>query len=411
MKLPRGVFFLVLLVLALLLWREVRVGVLQSAEDSLTMWVAESARPDLAAPPGPTLVFQGGVTGAELSSLDIGLFVRAATRLGARVVAVAAYEFDVTQLNLEVRPSETTRYVAGSLLLPRSAGGGLSPGFLAGVDPVGWKGEDFAGSYSTFPAERGWQSGFLNLPSGGGSRNAVPILAKWRGELVPSFALAVYNAFLTGGTLAEIEGSLANGLRLCSWILPVDPDGLIPLQSSALRQLRRVDMDDLLLEVERVEQGRPANTAITDLIAGRMVILGTLLPEGGSTIRLGEGRQLSLAEFQGLAVASLQAALRFPPLPLWVDAICLLLSLLWAGVLRGASLDRAVALFVAGVAGWFLLAFVMVQQFAQVPPLLLPNLVFLAALILRICFHQKPTLPPEAAAALASKEKSSTHDQ
>jgi hypothetical protein len=164
---------------------------------------------------------------------------------------------------------------------------------------------------------------------------------------------------------------------------------MIPLSSTALRNLRRLDMDDLLLEVERVEQGRPANAAVTDLIADRLVILGTLLPERGSTIRLGEGRQLSLSEFQGLAVASLLQALQLPRVPLWGDLVSVAFSLLLAAAIHTSSRDRACALFLAGVAGIFLAGFLVVQQFAVVPSILLPSTLLLTALLLRLVFHQK----------------------
>jgi hypothetical protein len=395
MKMPKAAYYLVLVVLAALLWRELRLGLLQPMEERLAGWLGEVAGADAGRPDGPTLVFQGGVTGAELSSLDIGLFVRAATRLGARVVAVAAYEFDVSQISLDVRSDVAHRHVAGSLLLPRAVGSGLAPAPLPGLTGAARGGENFLGSYSTFPADRGWTAGFLNLPATGAQRNRVPILGLLRGEPVPSFALAVYLASLSAqtGPTEEKTGAISttpsSDLRLGRHILPLDAEGMIPLSSTALRNLRRLDMDDLLLEVERVEQGRPANAAVTDLIADRLVILGTLLPERGSTIRLGEGRQLSLSEFQGLAVASLLQALQLPRVPLWGDLVSVAFSLLLAAAIHPSSRDRACALFLAGVAGIFLAGFLVVQQFAVVPSILLPSTLLLTALLLRLVFHQK----------------------
>lgn len=377
--------FLIVLFAGLLLWSESRKGILAGAEASLGGWIASAG--DGNGMLIPTLVFQGGVTGEELSALDIGLFVRAATRLGARVVGVVAYQFPFSQISLEVTPAPKTKFVAGSLLMERAASAGLPPEFLRGLSVDAWQPETFVGNFSTFFSGRGWKGGFLNLPVADSGIAGLPVFARLGDEMVSSFALSCYLAAHSDLKLQEIVGDPERGLILGAQCLPVSSTGRLPMDVSLIRQVRRLDMDDLLLEVERMEHGRSPNPKTVALIRNQIVLLGTLQTEDAENFRLDSGRQLSLVEYQGMAIAGLQHALRPRFVAWWMDLLVLLAVCGFALALWRIQLSAVVPIGIIAVAFWLLLTQAWVQQHGILLPLIFPILLILLAILLRIFLH------------------------
>lgn len=379
-------FLLILFVVGVLCWRESRHGSLMGLERQAARWTAQAAGLETADGSGhlPTLVFQGGLAGGELQALDIGLFSRAAQRLGARVAAVVTYDFPSSEIRLLVpEGEEVPRHLAGTLLIERSARAGLEPLTLPEVEAANWKLEQYRGSFSAFPLDRGWQGGFLNLPARVGAAGSISLLAELDGTIVASFALAAHLAGTTSAHAATVRSFGEEGLQLGHWLLPMKADGSLPLESSLLGGLRRVDMDDVLLEVERLERGGPVNDELRSLFADRTVLFGTL---AGGNLRLEGGRQFSLVEFQGLALASLQAALIPLPPPWWADAGGLVFGLLAAWTARRSGEGRRWAAFLAWAAGWMLLVLGVAGDWHLVLPIVYPTLLILLAWPLSFLF-------------------------
>ncbi len=392
MKHPLLPVFLILSLAGVFAWRETRYGILVPAELALEKWAATAAGAPAFREFIPTVVLQGGIDGGQLSAIDIGLFARASLKLGARVAAVAAYEFPPSQISLNFserasRESIQTRFVAGSLLLPNSSREGLAPLSLAVVPKSVQRVEMFRGAYSSFTSGAGWSGGFVNLPTGanfGAEALAVAML----GEVpVASFSLAtVLGALGLEGKDLQIAGdSLALGGR----ILPLSQDGSVPLLPDAIRQLRRLDMDDLLLESERQEQGNPPNPEVMTMVRDQILLLGTLGAEQDAELRLGSGRRLSLVEYQGVSIASFFSALRPLLSPWWVDFLTLLLFVgfgMW--IWKFALLDSMI-LGIAVGAAWLLFALTVPLQGGFFVPILAPIILIFLGGILRILL--KPT--------------------
>lgn len=383
----------ILLLVALLCIRETESGFLKDAERGVSLWVASAAgskSPPPVAP--PTLVFQGGIDASQLSALDIGLFARAARKLSSSVVATTTYEFPKSEVSLEVgsEAADAPRFIAGSLLMNRAAKAGMPAIALPGLVSADWKTEEFSGSFSGFFAGSGWQGGFLNLPSRAGQVGRFPVLAKLDNLIVASFPLAALLAQFPNVDPASVTGDPASGILIGDWLLPVAQDGSLAFDVSLLGSLRRIDMDDVLVNVERIDRGGAADPSVTALFSGQTVLLGTLgASDGESGIRMDSGRQFSLVEFQGLALASLQAAMVPRKLDFPWNWLFLLASV-GGGILLIRSTPRLRPwLAVLFVAFWILFALSFYGSASRVPPLISP------LVVLSVAFLLAPVLNPQ----------------
>lgn len=388
MKRPLLPILLIVFFCGLLLVRETRTGLLEKPERVLAGWVV-SGQGTAAMELPPTLVLQGGMTGGDLSALDIGLFSRAASKLGAGVAAVATYEFPPSQISLEVSAS-ATHHVGGVILLAQTGEAGLPPLPLeAFAENVSHR-ENFGGSFSSFPSDRGWSGGFLNLPQGADDGGKVSVVAAIEGKWVASFALAA----LLGGDSLRLTAAGQNdepALQIGEKTLRLEDDGSIFLDANLIRVLRRLDMDELLLAAERLERGREPSPDTLELVQNRILILGTLA-EDSEAIRLDSGRRLSMVEFQGVAIASLQAALHPRMVSIYGDLACLFFLCLFAiGLWWVEKVGSVLVVVLAVLAGWVLLVQSFAAQTGLALPMVMPLSLLLLAGLLRIVmrFHRK----------------------
>ncbi len=387
MKRPLLPVFLIIACAGALLWRETRSGTLESPELEMSRWAA-SASGAIKETSLPTLVFQGGVSQSELSDFDIGMFVRACSRLGAKVAAVATYEFPSSQLSLQT-PASSTSFIAGCLLVEKNATAGISPEPLQLPEREKWNPETFSGCFSAFSPGRGWQAGFLNLPVNKDTSDRLTVFSRLQGNDVSSFAFACFLAAQRpeNKTLPPLSGSPSTGISIASLTLPVSKEGLLPQDASLIRLLKRVDMDDLLLQAERTESGRSVDKKIVGKIKGKIVLLGTLSQED-SSIRIGGKRQLSMVEYQGLAIASILAQASQKKLPWWGDILLLSALCAYSLALWFVRISWILVVSAASLAGYFLFALSCTAQFGFALPLLFPSLLILCAACLRYLLRQ-----------------------
>lgn len=405
MKRPILPAFLVLLLLGLILWRETTAGFLVSTERNAAAWTFLAM--DGKAPPNPevVLILQGGITGEELSTLDVGLFTRAVARLEAAVGGIAAWEIPSAQIRLiPPRPSASpeppalpvTRFIAGTILLPGPSLSGELPAPLWEDRPLsdtGLTSPNFSGAYSSFPPDLGWTTGFLNLSGtekSADSSGGFLTLAGLSDVAVPSFALATVLA--SQSDLAHLENPTLGRFLLDGHVLPISATGELPLVAPLLSTLHRVDMDDLLLEAERREKNLPGDDSLRAILRGSIALLGTLAQDEKILTAPGSQRRLSLVEYQGLAIKSLLAALRPPSAPWWAGGIALLIFLplatsLW--FLRRSTACITAILLLCGVG---LLGGALSAQLHLLLPMLVPTGLLFAAAILRLVLR-RPQLP------------------
>ncbi|MCX7713052.1 MAG: hypothetical protein N2035_05230 [Chthoniobacterales bacterium] len=321
---------LVAFLVGTLSWRETENGLLAKLETNLQQWIAESNGQYWTKPLKITVVFQGGITASELSSLDVALFIRAAERLGAKVAAIATPSFINT--GVQIPQNVEIPVILGTLLTHSPIQEGVPPLPLPILES-NWHLEHFNGFTSPIEAEPKFGCGFLNLPSGVAR---FPLFASLDGKIVSSFALACWLAYQNIEP-SKIESTIQNTVRIGNTLLPVASDATLPLKPETFTSLRRLDMDELILEAERSFQSKKTISQIHKVVEGSVIILGTLLEKAdiqGATQEF--GRRLSLAEYQGVALASL----------------CKSLSPRKTGFL----LNLAIMLFICAVSSFFCLA-------------------------------------------------------
>lgn len=387
--------FATLLVAGILLHREAGSGVFESQERAVSGLMTRALAGAQGGIKGVTLVIQGGISGAELSPLDVALFTRAASRLGASVAAVCSWRLPESAITLEPSPAEPgaprAPLVGGALLLNRESRTGKAPSgpaAVAGASAVsGLVLQSFSGFHSSFPSNSGWETGFLNPPDSPSEEPLAPVVASLEGGPVFSFA----------ALCALISSSPPDSARLLppgrgygayllgeGWRLPLRADGNLPMDSSLLRNVARVDMDDLLLEAERAARGSANDPEVTGLVRDRIVILGTLALDDAAGAAAGGRRKLSLAEYQSLAVVNLLSHIEPVAAP-WPAALAaILFSMVVAvGIWR---LRRAPAALAAAAAFclWLLLIGPLFVAAGYAIPVLAPAGLLLCALLLRI---------------------------
>lgn len=362
-----------------LVWRETEAGLLIETERSLSRWIQQASGQSAVQHVKVTLVFQGGISSSELTTLDVALFVRAAERMGARVAAIAASHFAPTAVSL---PQNVAIPVVYGVLLSRfTLREGISPMELS-LESTDWQLEEFAGYSSSAPIDiKGQTGGFINLSA---RVSRVPILGNLNGQVVGSFPLACYFAFQKWKA-DEVSGLPNKGLKIHKLNLPLGTDGTLPLRTKALKDLHRLDMDDLLLAAERKQQGHKVDDNIQKIVDGSILILGTLTSE--QRIETGEnefGRRLSLAEYQGMGLLSLAG--EFFPRGIETDgkALLWLLCGIGSGIFGLVGRSRVFPIAAMVVAGWLLAAFAASATEGTSLPMLFPLAIFAAGWIVRI---------------------------
>lgn len=108
-------------------------------------------------------------------------------------------------------------------------------------------------------------AGFTNLPDDISDAIHVPLLFRYRGEVIPSFALEAILLWLrlTPGEVSIDLGShisLPHGRRI-----PIRSDGTLLISPNASRKARHMDLSDLLVAAQQRDAGQQKNSEIDSL--------------------------------------------------------------------------------------------------------------------------------------------------
>ena len=343
MSRPASWFLLVVCLAGLLLARESRQpgGSLAGVDRAFLDWLAVNAKPAGASaraveksPPVTLVEIDDAVLDTPgrwpLSALEYAGFLQAIQPYDPAVVAVAP----VLDLPPSAPGSEqilldqalTVSRLLLAVQLGIDAPAGRDPAAVAEFPAVG----EVTGPVGALPeftelaaapnARLGLlaaATGAINLPGEAGPVRDLPLLFRWRGRVVPTFALQALTLALR---LSPREVSAAPGreVRLGDRLrLPVDRAGRTLLDARALRRVNRLGFDDLPLLA--AGQAAPETRAAAERMRGGVVVLGRT-DRAARTRRTPEGQALSPAEVFAWAVASLE---RDPPLrraSAWWDA-------------------------------------------------------------------------------------------
>lgn len=180
--------------------------------------------------------------------------------------------------------------------------------------------------------------GFVNLPQLEGAIHSVPLLFRYRGEVVPSFTL---QAILLWEKLTPDDVSVQAGERitLADQIdIPIDRRGRMRVDFGVPRG--RCGFDDLVLASAQVQAQRTPSVD-PDLLRDKLIFLARTDP-AAATLPFAATRRGSAGELFGAAIATIQSRsfLRRAPIGVdWAIVICTVIASGWAPRVRKWSLS------------------------------------------------------------------------
>ena len=168
--------------------------------------------------------------------------------------------------------------------------------------------------------------GFVNLPSDRRRYNSVPLVLRYRGQVIPSFVLQAVMlwAKLTPDEIVVTLGSeVALGEKLR---VPIDAAGRMRVDFGTPRVA--FGFDDLLLAAEQTEAGRPTTVPVKQVTGG--VVLLARTETNARTLPLAAMRKGSPGELFAAAIATIQNQTFIRRAPWWAAVPVLLLVALLA---------------------------------------------------------------------------------
>ncbi|MEY5009258.1 MAG: hypothetical protein RLZZ253_397, partial [Verrucomicrobiota bacterium] len=254
--------------------------------------------------------------------------------------------------------------------------------------------------------------GFLNPPPDRPLHSSIPLLWRYRGQMVPSLVLQSCILW-EKATLDEVSVELGRFIRIGDRLrIPINSRGEMPVNPHAV--FGRCSFEDLLLTTSQKEnsalpaqptlQNRSATQVPPELLSNRLLLLARTDPDS-KNLKAPGLNPLSLGEWNALALATVLTESFPPPAPNWapflVLGIALLLGLLPRSVrwLHPCCVVPA-SLLIYGIAALF------VFQSSQIQlPMLLPcGLGFL--LLLSPWLAPAPVLAPPPAAPISERAPS-----
>jgi hypothetical protein len=232
--------------------------------------------------------------------------------------------------------------------------------------------------------------GFVNLPGkGGGVARSVPLVFRYRGELVPSFTLQAAMLWL-GVTPDEVEVQPGRSIRLGgSAEIPVDAAGEMLVDFGV--PIARHRYDDLILTSRDSGSGVARRIPEGDLRDAAVILARS--DAACPKLRFANGREGTAGELFARGMATIQSGKPVRRVPAWCEASLLaLLAVLLPALLRG-KLGGAVAGLVLGTA-FYLLGAISVFSLAQLRlPLALPLGMLAAGFLWRLLARPEPASP------------------
>lgn len=171
--------------------------------------------------------------------------------------------------------------------------------------------------------------GFRNLPGASNWHRAVPLLYRYRGQVVPSLVL---QAALMWEKLSLEDVRVELGARVALGDLveiPIDVAGRMRVDFGVPRG--RCGFDDLVLAAEQADAKSEARNLPPETFSGKLLLLSRV-DEASRTLRLAAGRAGSAGELFTAAIATIQSRTFIRRAPPWADAVLIgvaMLASLW----------------------------------------------------------------------------------
>jgi CHASE2 domain-containing sensor protein len=168
--------------------------------------------------------------------------------------------------------------------------------------------------------------GFVNLPSARPRYNAVPLVLRYRGQVIPSFVLQAVMLWQKL-TPDEISVELGSHVLLGEKVrVPIDPAGRMRVDFGTPRSA--FGFDNLLLAAELVEAGQKPKVPVEQMAGG--VVLLSRTEKNARDLPLAALRKGSAGELFAAAIATIQNQTFVRRVPWWGAGLVLLLVALVA---------------------------------------------------------------------------------
>ena len=359
------------LLVGLFVMRESRLAPVDAFEEGFADFLAMNSR-RTEAPAAVTLV---GINEASLrdhpwpwSPLDYALFFQSAGNFGPDIVAtdaVLAWDPQAMSPDTQTKYSQYEKILREHLL--------RSPKVLLGAH-LGFPEEGESETPQTVPMLRNVKgdlsavpdfpaietqpaedyrlssvTGFTNLPGASNWHRAVPLVFRYRGQIVPSFVLQaalLWEKLTLDEVVVELGSRVALGDRVD---IPIDAAGRMRVDFGVPRG--RCGFDDLVLAAAQSEAKSETHLP-PETFSGKLLLLSRVDAES-RTLRLAAGRAGSAGELFSAGIATIQSRTFIRRAPWWADAIVIggaMLASLWLPRWRkGAAVILSIVLLLAYV--------------------------------------------------------------
>lgn len=162
--------------------------------------------------------------------------------------------------------------------------------------------------------------GFVNLPSARPRYNSVPLVLRYRGQMIPSFvlqAVMLWQKLTPDEITVEIGSHVQLGEKLR---VPIDSAGRMRVDFGTARTV--FGFDSLLLAAEQIEAGQKPNVPVGQMAGG--VVLLSRTEKNARTLPLAAMRKGSPGELFSAAIATIQNQTFVRRVPWWGATLVLL---------------------------------------------------------------------------------------
>ncbi|MDP9004200.1 MAG: CHASE2 domain-containing protein [Verrucomicrobiota bacterium] len=405
MQRPTIWLMLVVLLLGILFLREPRM---EQSEEIFLQWLLKNSDPHGPAAPltvveiGQDAVMQreplkdSGETsphagGSVVSPLEFALFLQSALDFQPTVVAFENIlkwrdrDKDQEQVFIDQAMRVPKLLLAAELTATPDpdAPGPEIPGF---TQVTGKRGElvEFSG-IGRQPGEEMRliaTAGFINLPEEIADGIHVPLLFRYRGEVIPSFAFEAILLWLRV-TPAEVTIDLGSRISLPHGrTIPIRPDGTVLISPNAGKKARHLSLNELLVAAQQHDAGKQGSEF--DSMRDQIVLART------------PANPLSPPDVFAATLATIQTGAYAHRVSLIFDCVLLLIATTVIGILRNIPRVDLVLGAIAFTAAYCLIALAVVSRWLIWLPGVLPLGTVWLLVIIAVATHQYRAKRPDA---------------
>jgi len=376
------------LVLGMLLLREARMAPLAGVEENFINWLAANSNGEHSNAPVTLVEINDNCMvnySWPWSPLNYALFLSAALQFQARAVAIEpVLAWDDKKLPPEqlLEEPQFEKILHDAILrtpkleLGAELGFPEDPDVLPPMQPLPvlrnvMGATDAVPEYTVIAAEPGEDIrlttalGFSDVPRSETTARHAPLVFRYRGQMVPSFALEAMMLW-NGVTPEEVEVRLGSDIRLGDKLtIPVNEAGAMLVDWK--QPYNRVGFDDLVLAEDQLE-GRHATVIDPATLKDRLLILARA-DAHSQTLLLPTGRMGSSGEFFAEALATAETNAFARPAGRTGSVLVLLLGLALARAVAKRRKLKTAPLVVGFTAGYLLLCLAVFESARVALPL------------------------------------------